>query len=132
MAWRNGIEEAVVRRREIQVAVLARAHFQCAVEPIAADPQLICDRQLRVALAVVRQLGGETRQEFVLDAESELPFGATPAPPVEQALAVKVAVGLHSGRDPRFPASALCRLQANWRTSHVETERVAAVIPRSG
>ena len=65
----------------------------------------------------------------MLNAKGELPLGATLSRPVEQAVAVDVAVGLDGRRDAGLSSSALRGLQANRCTSRVEAERVAPVIP---
>jgi hypothetical protein len=80
-------------------------------------PSVSVTCQVRVAPAVVGHLGGEARQQLVLDADAELPLGATLARALEQALAVDVAVGLHVRRDAAFPASALGRREANRRAA---------------
>src|SRR5688500_7528692 len=107
MAWRDRAEETVVRGGEIQVPVLTRTHFPGAVVPIATDPELIRDRQVRIAPAVVGHLCGEAREQFVLDPESKLPLRATFAPSIEKAVAVDIAVRLDSRRNARLSSPAL-------------------------
>src|SRR5688572_26566420 len=128
MGGRNSTVEVVARGVvEVQVALLARLQILDAVEPIAPEPEPIRHRQVRVAPAVVGHLGGEARQEFVLDAEAELPLGTPFARPIEQAVTVDVAVGLYRRWNTGFSPPALGRGETNRRTRCVQAERVAPV-----
>src|SRR5207302_1239907 len=116
--------------------VQARLQRLSAIETVAADAELIGDGQVQVLAAIECHLGGQSRQNFVLDAEAELPFGASLAAALEQRIPVLRAVRLHVGRNALFPASALGGRQTDRGTGRVEAEGVTSkahkVLSRQG
>src|SRR5439155_17850351 len=92
---------------EIPLRIQARLQRLGAIETVAADAELIGDDQVQVTAAIECHLGRQSRQNFVLDAEAELPFGAALPAALEQRVAVLRAVRLDVRRNALFPASAL-------------------------
>src|SRR5205814_7262670 len=82
---------------------------------------------VHVTAAIERHLGRESRQNLVLDAEAELPFGAAFAAALEQRVAVLRAVCRDVRRDALLPASALRRGETDRDASRIQALRVACI-----
>ena len=137
MLRRHGAEEAVVRGGEVQVAVLARLRVLGAVEPIAADPELIRHRQVRVATCGCRSPRRRSAAGSRAGCRGRSATRSDVCPTRRAVVAVGVAVRLHSRRDAILRASALRRLQTNRhaaasRLSGSRPYRVASGMGRRG
>jgi len=62
---------------------LTRPHVLRAVEPVAADAKLVVGRDIGVVPAVIDELGGQARQDLLLNADVELPFPAATSPSID-------------------------------------------------